>query len=82
VITPEALEREYAERFFRLRVQNRTHVWIDDEQLRMIQDDTVLGRFARLMRERLGESDDATRPVLEEALQIGVALLQGREVLT
>lgn len=81
VLSPETLERELGDRFFRLRVQNKAQVWVDDDQLQFIPEDSVLGRFVRLMRERLAEADDAGRPILEEALQVGVALLQGREVL-
>jgi len=43
--------------------------------------DSVLGRFVRLMRARLAEADQLQRPALEEALQVGVALLQGQEIL-
>jgi len=40
-----------------------------------------LGRFVRLMRERIAACADDDRPVLEEAIQVGAALLSGREVL-
>ena len=38
----------------------------------------IIGRFVRLMLQRLAEADEASRPVLEEALQIGIAYLSGR----
>lgn len=76
-----ALERELGDRFFRLRVLNRTHLWVDDATLQSLSDQTVLGRFVRLMREKIAGSSEEDRPVLEEALQVGAALLSGREVL-
>src|SRR2546428_400726 len=82
VVNPAAVEREYADRFFRLRVQSKVHLWLDDEQLGRLPNDSVLGRFVRLMHARLAEASEAQRPTLEEALQVGVALLQGREVLS
>ncbi|MGH2396818.1 MAG: metallophosphoesterase family protein [bacterium] len=80
-INTEMLERDLGERFFRLRVLNRTHLWLEDASLENLSDQTVLGRFVRLMRERIAASAEDERPVLEEALQVGAALLSGREVL-
>ncbi len=82
VVDAAALEREYADRFFRLRVRARVQVQLADDQLDALPADSVLGRFVRIMRARLASADEARRPVLEEALQVGVALLQGREVLS
>jgi len=82
VVDAQAMEREFADRFFRLRVSSHVHLWLDDDQLGRLPDESVLGRFARLMRERLAAADENQRPILEEALQVGVALLQGREVLS
>jgi DNA repair exonuclease SbcCD nuclease subunit len=82
VVDAQSLEREFADRFFRLRVQSSAHLWLDDDHLSQLPDDTVLGRFVRLMRARLAETQPDQRRVLEEALQIGVALLRGREVLS
>src|SRR5713226_8027347 len=82
VVDAQALEREFADRFFRLRVQSQAHLWLDEDQLSQLPDDTVLGRFVRLMRARLTAAPPDQRPVLEEALQAGVALLRGREVLS
>jgi len=40
---------------------------------------TVMGQFLRLMEKRLEAADPADKPVLEEALRRGFALLNGRE---
>lgn len=82
MIDTEALERDLADRFFRLRVLDRAQVWIDDAALSELPEQTVLGKFVRIMRARIADANDEDRPVLEEALQVGVALLSGREVLT
>lgn len=81
IIPAEAIERDLREKFFRLRVQNHAHLWLDDEMLATLSKDTVLGRFVRVMREQISTASQADRPVLEEALQVGVAILRGREVL-
>ena len=81
VVNTAGIEREYADRFFRLRVQSKVQLWLDEEQLSRLPADSVLGRFVRLMRARLADADQLQRPALEEALQVGVALLQGQEIL-
>ena len=62
-------------------MQSKVQLWLDEEELSRLPADSVLGRFVRLMRARLAEADQLQRPALEEALQVGVALLQGQEIL-
>lgn len=81
IVHAKALEDEFAGGFFRLRITNRAQLWLDDAQLAQLPADTVLDRFVRLMRVRLAGSPEERRPLLEEALQVGVALLQGKDVL-
>jgi DNA repair exonuclease SbcCD nuclease subunit len=75
------LQDEFSERYFRLRVTNRTQLWLDDEQLAQVPEDTVLGKFVRVMRVRIDAADTEHRGLLEEALQVGVAVLRGGELL-
>jgi len=81
IINTRALEEDLAGRFFRLRITNRTQVWADDRDLSTVPQDTVLGRYVRLMRDRIAAASQEERLLLEEALQVGVAVLRGREVL-
>jgi DNA repair protein SbcD/Mre11 len=81
LVNAKGLEAEFGERFFRLRVTNRTQVWLDDDRLAEISEETVLGKFIRLMRGRIAAADAEQRALLEEALQVGVAVLRGGEVL-
>lgn len=77
----KTLEDDLAERFFRLRVTNRAHLRLDEAELQHLSEETVLGRFVRLMQARLTEAPPERQPILEEALQVGVAVLQGKEIL-
>lgn len=81
LLDAESIERDLNGKFFRLRVHNRTQVWVDDAGLSAFPEETVLGRFVRLMHDRMKEAGDADRAVLAEALQVGVALLHGKEIL-
>ncbi|MDR5695236.1 MAG: DNA repair exonuclease [Armatimonadota bacterium] len=80
-ISAAELEEDLGGHFFRLRVRNESSLRLEDLDEQDFPEGTVLGRFVRLMRKRMEELDPAERPLLEEALQLGVGLLQGREVL-
>ncbi|MER3456723.1 MAG: hypothetical protein C4304_07560 [candidate division GAL15 bacterium] len=79
-VLPAALQ-EHADRFFRLVIRNQCHPRLDEDALRRFEPGTVLGQFVRLMQQRLQACAPDERETLEEALQLGVAALQGRGVL-
>lgn len=65
------------------------HVEIRWDDLKIVPDSlsldaypetTVPGQFLRLMLKRIEESDETEKPVLQEALHLGFALLKGKEV--
>jgi len=61
--------------------QRLFHVRVDEESLSRLPAEMVVGRFARLMRTRIQSARTTTeREELEDALQLGVSLLQGREL--
>ena len=76
----EGLTRELEGLFFHLEV-NRGELTTSLEPIRAVDfpDTTVMGQFLRLMEQRLEGADPAEKPVLEEALRRGFALLNGRE---
>jgi hypothetical protein len=41
-------------------------------------EETVTGRFLRIMEKRIAAASDEDRPTYEEVLKLGFALLQGR----
>ncbi|MCS7236434.1 MAG: DNA repair exonuclease [Armatimonadota bacterium] len=81
VLPLQNLVQEYADRFFRLVLRDQTHPKLDEEALRRFEPTTVLGQFVRRMQDRLRTCPPEDRPHLEEALQLGVAALQGRGVV-
>jgi DNA repair exonuclease SbcCD nuclease subunit len=68
--------------YFHVAIPERSfHVRLDEESLSSLPAEMVVGRFARLMRERIESTQDTgRREELEDALQLGVALLQGKEL--
>lgn len=82
-LTPEGLEDLEAglvPRFYFFRIRDEAHSRLDTEALSRHPEPTVAGRFVRILAERLDEAEsDEDKRVIEEALQVGLALLEGRE---
>ena len=58
------------------------HVKVSDQDLAQLPERLVVGRFARHMKSRLEEAQsEEERQEIEDALQLGVALLQGKDVI-
>jgi DNA repair exonuclease SbcCD nuclease subunit len=58
------------------------HIRLEDHELEDLPERLVIGRFVRLMRGRMVAAEtDPERIEIEDALQLGAALLQGKDVL-
>lgn len=81
--TPEVLgevEARLAGDFYFLRISDETHPRLDDEAVMQFSEATVAGRFVRTLSERLGDArSEDERRTIEEAIQVGLGLLEGRE---
>jgi len=79
IINPEELETELGENFFHLGVMDKSHpksgeVTEDEERL-------IVNRFIKLMKMQIESSEGEEKDIAENALQYGIALLDGKEVL-
>jgi exonuclease SbcD len=79
IINPEELETELGEKFFHLSVMDKSHpksgeVAEDEERL-------IRNRFIKLMKEQIEGLEGEEKDIAENALQYGIALLDGKEVL-
>jgi len=82
VIGTEDLESSVAESFYHIRCRDESHPWLEDITEDEFPPQLAVGRFVALMRREIEEAEnEADRQRAERALQIGVALLQGKEVL-
>lgn len=79
----EALVDALSSDYFHTTVAERAyHIRLEDHELADLPERLVIGRFARLMRGKMVEAaTDAERGEIEDALQLGAALLQGKDVL-
>ncbi len=79
----EALREALSSDYFHVALGARGyHVRMEDRELEGLPERLVVGRFARLMRDKYEEAaSENERQEIEDALQLGVALLQGKGVL-
>ena len=80
---PEALAAELEGEFFRLRVRDRSDLAPEELSDLHYPPELVAGRFVRLMQDRVAaaEGDEAAQARERQALALGLALLEGKEVL-
>jgi len=79
IVNLEELETESGDKFFHLSVINESHpksgeITADEERL-------IKNRFIKLMERQIEDSEGEEKDTAENALQYGIALLDGKEVL-
>ena len=79
IANPDELETELGQKFFHLSVIDKSHprpgeITANEERL-------IINRFIKLMKDQIESSEGEEKDVAESALQYGVALLDGKEVL-
>ncbi len=79
LIDVRELEEAIQDACFRARVRNQSTVWLEEEALEAFPERTLVGRYIRLLREQTAAAPPEERPILEEALQVGVNMLLGAE---
>lgn len=82
VVNVQELERELGENFFRLKIVNNSHLRLESINERDYPEELVIGRFVRLMKQKITESsDEIEKKKFEQALNLGLAELGGKNVL-
>ena len=81
-VSADRLQEDLAGEFFRLRLQDESHVRPEAIDPAQFPENTVLGRFVRMMQTELAGREGDARTIAEDALHWGVALLQGKELLS
>ena len=82
VLDTEKLEQELASYFYHIECSDQSHPQLATISPDDFAEELVVGKFVRLMQSRIKDAtDDTQRRQAEQALQVGVALLQGKRVL-
>ncbi len=85
VLKLDEIREDLAQSFYALRIVDSSHPALDDLDTHEYDPRLALGKFVEMARERIQEAeaagDERARRIAERALQLGVALLRGEEVL-
>lgn len=76
IINPEELETRFGKEFFHLNVVDKSHP--KSEEVTEDEERLIRNRFIRLMKKQIEGSEGEERDIAENALQYGVALLDGK----
>jgi len=78
----DVLVEELEDKFFRLRVKDSSHIKLGEIDPSKYPESVTIGKFVRAMQEKIhAAGTDEDKAIAEGALQLGVALLSGKEVL-
>lgn len=78
----KGLEEELKNRFFRVKFQDESHLKVDFLSKNDFSENLVIGKFVEICKEKIRkEKDEKKKKNLEKVLQIGIGLLQGKDIL-
>ncbi|MBI1755001.1 DNA repair exonuclease [Candidatus Azambacteria bacterium] len=82
LIDAEKIEEECRDKFFSIKVNNNIALETGEDNALAYPEELVIGQFVRVMRAKLEEAkSEEEKRILQDALQIGVAELEGKNVL-
>jgi DNA repair exonuclease SbcCD nuclease subunit len=79
IVNPEELEIELGEKFFHISVMDKSHP--KSAEITEGEERLIASRFIRLMKGQIESLEGEEKEIAENALQYGIALLDGKEVL-
>lgn len=81
-IDPEQIERALEDKFFSVVVKNKAMMKMPEITAMNYPEELVIGQFVRIMQKKIEATQQPDeRRVLEDALQMGIAELEGKNVL-
>lgn len=78
----DRLREDLAPEFFRLELRDESHLRPESIDPSQYPEKTVIGQFVRQMFAEIGSREGDARAIAEDALAYGVALLEGKELLS
>lgn len=82
VIDPLRLEESLASETYAIRIKDQTHPQLEQISPAEFPKEHAIGKFVNIMMGRIDDAqDEAERSKIEQAVQLGIALLQGKDVI-
>jgi DNA repair exonuclease SbcCD nuclease subunit len=76
-LNPQEIEDRLGDLFFVIRVIDKSHSGLEEVRVEDFPEETVIGKFVRIMEQRIATANQDDKELYQEALKLGVALLQG-----
>ena len=80
-VNPEELETDLGEEFFSLKVIDQSHPKLKEIPEAPYEEQLIMARFIKLMKKQIESSEGEEKSIAESALQYGIALLEGKDIL-
>lgn len=78
-LNSQEIEEQMGDQFFCLRILDKSHPKLEEAWSENIPEETVAGKFVRMMRDRIVlASNEEDKEICEEAVKLGFAMLHGR----
>ena len=78
----QKIEEDFQNKFFYIKVKNNLSLRLEDIDSRNYPEELILGQFVRVMQDKISKaSSDEEKSILKDALQIGIAELEGKNVI-
>ncbi|MCR4322608.1 MAG: DNA repair exonuclease [Candidatus Azambacteria bacterium] len=82
-VDPEHIMQELEDKFFSIKVKSTTALKLPEVTALNYPEELVIGQFVRIMQKKLEEAQTPQEhKMIENALQIGIAELEGKNVLS
>lgn len=75
----EKLEGELGDSFFSIRILDKSHLLL--QEIPVYSDALLEGQFVKIMQKKIKDAQDSEKKIYENALQIGLKELEGREII-
>ena len=79
MINTDRIEADFEDSVFYILVTDKSHIAFKD--IPEYSDNLIQGKFIKIMQKKLKEAPDEEKKIYEEALQIGLKELDGKEVI-
>lgn len=76
-VNPQEIEDKLGDRFFALRVIDKSHPRLEEIRVEDFPEETVSGKFVRAMQHKIATAGENEKELYQEALKLGIALLRG-----
>ena len=78
----QKIEEDFQNKFFYIKIKNNLSLRLEDIDSRNYPEELILGQFVRVMQDKISKaSSDEEKSILKDALQIGIAELEGKNVI-